>query len=48
MLASLTVKVRFEIAKESEDSFVVTCPQIGCIFVHEETEEYAANHPGHS
>lgn len=41
MTTMLSVKVRLEIIKEAEDSFVVTCPQIGCIFVHEETEEAA-------
>ena len=37
----MTVRVKLAMSKESEDSFVVTCPQIGCIFVHEETEESA-------
>ena len=41
MIEFVTVKVAFEITKEAEDSFTVTCPQIGCIFVHEETEESA-------
>ena len=37
----LKVKVQIEMRKEAEDSFVATCPQLGCIFVHEETEEAA-------
>ena len=41
MITMLSVKVTFEITKEAKDSFFVTCPQIGCIFVHEETEEAA-------
>lgn len=41
MIACLTIEVAFEITKESKDSFTVTCPQIGCIFVQEETEEAA-------
>ena len=27
--------------KEAEDSYTVTCPQLGCIFVHEESKEAA-------
>ena len=37
----LQVKVKVHIEKEAEDSFVATCPQIGCIFVHEVSEEAA-------
>ncbi|MCY4342721.1 MAG: hypothetical protein OXE83_04010 [Gammaproteobacteria bacterium] len=41
MIKIVTIQVAFEITKESNDSFTVTCPKIGCIFVHEETEEAA-------
>ena len=37
----LTVRIQIELRKESDDSYVVTCPQLGCIFVHEESEEAA-------
>ncbi len=40
----LTVKVQIEMKREGKDSFVATCPQLGCIFVHEETEEAAFRH----
>lgn len=40
----LKVKVQIEMRKEADDSFVATCPQLGCIFVHEETEEAAYRH----
>ena len=40
----LKVKVGIEMQKEAEDSYVVTCPQLGCIFVHEESEEAAYRH----
>ena len=35
----LRVKVQIELLKEADDSYVATCPQLGCIFVHEATEE---------
>ena len=41
MITSLTLKVALEITREAKDSFTVTCPQIGCIFVHEESEAAA-------
>lgn len=41
---TLTVKVKIEMRKEADDSFVATCPQLGCIFIHEETEEAAYRH----
>ena len=31
------VNVLIEILQEEEDCFTVTCPQLGCIFVQEET-----------
>ena len=37
----LQVSVVIEIQQEAEDSFIATCPQLGCIFVHEETMEDA-------
>ena len=37
----LVVKVQIDVHQEAEDSYVATCPQLGCIFVHEETEEAA-------
>lgn len=40
----LLVKVEIEMRQEGKDSFVATCPQLGCIFVHEETEEAAYSH----
>lgn len=33
------VKVLMKLEKEADDSYVVTCPQLGCIFVHEASEE---------
>lgn len=41
---SRTVKVQVELWKEGEDSYVATCPQLGCIFVHEESGEAAYRH----
>ena len=40
----LTVQVELELRQESEDSYTVTCPQLGCIFVHEASEEAALRH----
>lgn len=40
----LQVKVQVELRQEAADSFVATCPQLGCIFVHEESEEAAIRH----
>lgn len=37
----LLVKVQIEMRKQGKDNYVATCPQLGCIFVHEETEEAA-------
>lgn len=41
MTERLTIRVLLKITEEAEDSFTVTCPQIGCIFVHEESEAAA-------
>ena len=40
----LQIKIQIELRQESADSFVATCPQLGCIFVHEESEEAAIRH----
>jgi len=48
MIKLVTIQVAFEITKEAKDSFTVTCPQIGCIFVHEETEEAAIHAAQHA
>lgn len=36
-----TIKVLIKVEEDTDGSFVVTCPQIGCIFVQEHTEEDA-------
>ena len=40
----LEIKINIQVVKEAEGSFVATCPQLGCIFVHDETEEAALVH----
>jgi len=37
----LKVRVQIELRKEADDSYIITCPQLGCIFVHEVSEEAA-------
>ncbi len=39
---SFTVQMKIE--KDSDGSFLLTCPQIGCIFVQEESYEAVVNH----
>ena len=43
-LERLEIKVQVELHQDAEDSFVATCPQLGCIFVHEETESAAIHY----
>ena len=43
-LHKIQVKVQIEIREEAKDSFVATCPQLGCIFVQGETQEEAYIH----
>ena len=38
---NLEVSVMIEIKQEAEDCFTATCPQLGSIFVQEETKESA-------
>ena len=38
---TLNISVEMNLEKEAKDSYTVTCPQLGCIFVHEASKEAA-------
>lgn len=41
---ALTIRVLMKVEKDTDGSFLLTCPQIGCIFVQDETEEAVLKH----
>ena len=40
----LTIRVQVKVEKDTDGSFLLTCPQIGCIFVQDESEEATLKH----